>query len=353
MHPDFYIKLIDRLRGYGYTPFKGGDGQPYAVQLVTPDLPAGQRADIDTLLAGVVPHETVSAGEMLAHDPAHLTALLAQKPHLTNGLSFVFDRFTQNGGGLSLHARLGRYYDMLATCDALDQEMQRHIEHGTDTPLRDRLHTTHDPLHLLHNGRDRSAVIGVATAIVFPKDGHPTTIIGRRAGSLATDPGRYHVLPAFVFQPSGPPDLIAGEWSLSWQILREFGEEAFAMPEFADWPEPVTRADYFADYPPVADLRAMLADGRAVLELTGVVVSLLTLRPEVCAVLVIYDEGWYPRWRAELDAAMHTERQETLYLPVMDDTAFPADLHTHGVPQGMAAFWLGVARARELLNGRR
>lgn len=349
MH-DQHTRLIAHLRGYGYTPFVGDDGQAYAVQLLTNNLNDAQRADIDRLLTDSAPMQEQPRESHLIYQQAHLDALLTEKPHLTNGRSFVFDRFTGDAtSDYRLHAHLGQYFDMLATCDALDQETRRHIEHGTATPLRDHLHRTHNPLSLLVDGVGRSAVIGVATLIVFPQDGHYTTLIGRRAGSLATDPGRYHVLPAFVFQPSGPPELIAGEWSLSQQILREFGEEAFAMPEYADWPEPVTSADYFADYPPVADLRAMLADGRAVLELTGVVVSLLTLRPEVCAVIVIHDPDWYPRWRDALNAAMHTERQSTLYLPITDNNAFPDDLHTHGVPQGMAAFWLGVERARALI----
>ncbi len=351
MQESQHKRLIDTLRGYGYHPFIGGDGNAYAVQSRFTGLDR-QKRDIDLLLAENVPAREITRDDLPVYDQARLDALLAEKPHITNGRSFVFDRFTAGDDGMYLHAHLGYYFDMLATCDALDQEIQRHATTGSPTPLRDKLHALHDPTRYLRIGDGRSGVIGVAGLIVFPKDGEYVCIVGRRAASVATDPGRYHVLPAFVFQPSGPDDLIAGEWSLSRQIIREFGEEAFAMPEFADWPHPVTGADYFDAFPPVADLYAMLADGRAALELTGVVVSLLTLRPEVCSLILIQDEEWYPRWRDELAAAIDIERMETLYLPVLKgNDAFPDDLHLNGVPQGMAAFWLGVEQARKQLKG--
>jgi len=121
------------------------------------------------------------------------------------------------------------------------------------------------------------------------------------------------------------------------------------MPEFSDWL--ATHAhDYFYTHPAVSDLRVMLQTGQAELQLTGVAFNLLSLRPEICALLIIHEEGWYARWQHELIAAQNTERQETRHIPLKTLAGLPDDLHLRMVPQGAAAFWLGVERARTLLS---
>jgi hypothetical protein len=98
----------------------------------------------------------------------------------------------------------------------------------------------------------------------------------------------------------------------------------------------------------------MLSDGRAQLLLTGIAFNLLSTRPEVCALLMIHDAEWYIRWQNDLEQAMNTERQNTLYIPIRDDqtilNALPQHPAQHFAPQGAAALWLGIDQARKILQ---
>jgi hypothetical protein len=121
------------------------------------------------------------------------------------------------------------------------------------------------------------------------------------------------------------------------------------MPEFDQWQNPQS-ATYFYDHPPVANLWAMLADGRAELFFTGVVFNLLSCRPEICALLIIHDAEWYSQSEALLQKALTTERQETRYIPIESLVGLPDDLHLRMTPQGAAAMWLGIKKVRDVVR---
>lgn len=273
-------------------------------------------ASLDTIL-GDVPH--LKRETFAIYDEVHLNKR-KQTQIITNGDTYVLDELQVNP--LKISARLGGYFDMVATCDALDHEMRDFLRGArASTPLRDAFHQQVKPEQALFSGAGRSATMGCAVLTVFNHDGQYEMILAQRAANLAVGAGLHHVMPAFVMQP---PD-----WSVTHQIFREYGEELFAMPEFD--------AGYL-DYPPIAELRAMLDDGRAELQLTGVAFNLLTLRTEICNRLTIHDVDWFTRNHAALDAAILTERQNTHYIPLDDLSRIPPDL----TPQGAAAVWLGL-----------
>jgi len=311
--------------------------------------PADGQTDVNSLLVGDFPRDFVDPAAFPARDDAHLQGRQATRT-LTNGLCYVMDHIET--APLQIRAKLGYYFDMIATCDAFDHEL-RDFARGDrdDTPLREAFHAAVPPGNAVYNGRGRAAVIGGAVLTVFNHADGYQCLIGQRPAQMATGAGLYHVVPAFVFQPSGPERFYAGEWSFTHHVLREFGEELFAMPEFHTWKSALAH-DYFYSHPAVGDLRAMLTQGDAQLQLTGVACNLLSLRPEICALLIIHDDGWYTRWQHELTAAQHTERQETRHIPLDTLADLPDDLHLRMAPQGAAAFWLGVERARVLVTER-
>ncbi len=272
-------------------------------------------ATLDTIL-GDTPQSPRDDFAIYAADHLHKRQ---QTQLITNGETYVLDELQITP--LRITARLGQYFDMVATCDALDHEM-RDFLHGKrhSTPLRDAFHACIPPQQALLNGAGRSATIGCAVLTVFHHNGQYQIMLAQRAANLAVGAGLHHVLPAFVMQPP--------VWSVQHQVFREYGEELFAMPEFD--------ADYL-DFPPIIELRTMLDDGRADLNLTGVAFNLLTLRAEICMRLVIHDPAWFTRNQHMLAAASQTERQNTLYIPLNDLPQIPTDL----TPQGAAAIWLG------------
>lgn len=75
--------------------------------------------------------------------------------------------------------------------------------------------------------------------------------------------------------------------------------------------------------------------------------NLMSLRMEICSMLIIFDANWYTRSEAALNKALFTERQATRYIPIDTLEGMPENLHLCMTPQGATAFWLGIDRARK------
>ncbi|MEQ8674177.1 MAG: hypothetical protein RLP44_08850 [Aggregatilineales bacterium] len=330
---------------------------------------ASQRDNPDSLLAPVPPTEFVDIQDFAFYADTHLALRRSQRRQLSNGLCYIFDTLTTDDNKPQLSARLGNYFDMMATCDALDEELEFFSMGGAPIlPLRSQLHEWLKSEGIrkivdgkpydgepydgeLYDGRGRCGVIGTATLTVFNHEGTYKFLMAQRSPQLATGAGMYHVLPAFVFQPTrNHPAWISAEWGVTHHILREFGEELFGMPEYADWSPAPPDPTYFYDHPPVKELRAMLNDGRAQLQATGIAQMLRSLRPEICTLLIIHDPAWYTRNEPALHAAMHTERQETRLIPLDSLNGLPDDIHLRMVAQGATAMWEGVKLARKILT---
>ncbi len=340
---DSHTRLIDTLRQfYGDTLFSHNGGTYPATF-----YPAHPGQDIDSILAATPPDTFADPAMYRVYDRGHLDTLLRERPGITNGLSYILNRVEDN----RIHGHLGYYFDMLATCDALDHELRDYAQGKRDgLPLRQRFHEQVPPEHVTFNGAGRAAIIGVNTLTVFNHHGTYKAIVAQRASTLAIGAGLYQVLPAYVFQPSGPQAWMATEWSVRHQTLREYGEELFAMPEYHEWDGAADSADYFYDHAPVADLRRMLDTGQAEMILLGVAVNHLSTRSEIGVLLLIHDDTWFDRWHTELEAALLTERQATHYVPVDTLDGLPADLHKRMTPHGGAILWTGIDRA---IAGRR
>lgn len=336
-----YRHLIAMLhRRYGDVMLRH-DNDIYPVTVIRPE----EDRKLDDLLADVPP-DGFPEIKYTAYDQGHLSQIKATRATF-NGVCYCLDRVLINP--LKLRARLGHYWPMLATCDALDHESRKYAEgYINTTPLRDALHRKHPVADLLRTGVGREAVLGGAVLTVFFHDGHYRLIVAQRASHLAVGAGLYHVAPAFIFQPLNRQAAPEEEWSLRYQLLREFGEELFGLEEAT---AESGRAAVMAQ-PPVAELNTMLEDGRAEVHLTGIAVNLLSLRPEICALLVIHDPDWFTRNQAALDAAMETERQHTEYVHLDTLAGLPSDLYLRIEPQGAAALWLGVEMAREIVANR-
>lgn len=294
----------------------------------------------DDLLGTLTPH-TATRADFALYDEAHLAERRASR-HISNGLCYDATRLHLNP--LKLDAHLGRYFDMVATCDALDHELR---DFNGFIPLRDALHRTISPQDALLDCRGRSATVGAAVLTVFNDGSTYQAIVAHRAANLAVGAGMFHVVPAFVVQPIVDAQ---AEWSLQLQILREYGEELFAMPEHDALDSAPTTPDYFLTNPHIQALTSMFTDGRAELHATGIVLNLLSMRFELCSLLLIHDADWYRRNRAILESALDVERQGTYITPIESLAGLPDDWPERFTPQGVAALILGKETAVNLLK---
>ncbi|HKD76482.1 MAG TPA: hypothetical protein VKB76_13350, partial [Ktedonobacterales bacterium] len=167
---------------------------------------------------------------------------------------------------------------------------------------------------------------------------------------------------SFMFQPATAH--VTQEFSIRHNIEREYLEELFSLPESAgdekDW-------RYFYDDARLHYLRDLLARGDAELRLTGISVSLLSLRPDICALLLIRSEDWHRRHigdpptphdaihlNLEYTAGDSAASSSALFFDLADDDA--ALIRRGGitadqvVPAGAGAFWLGVDALRQRLT---
>jgi len=342
-------RRIDNMNGYLATlydvPFLTRGGVTYPVQALSPDAPTG----IDAVL-GPPPISHVDRAGLAIYNYAHLHTLQNSGRNLFDGVTFTYKRLRQRP--LLLEAELGTYYDMLATCGALKQELwDASHRRGLRLPMRQQFHRAIGYTESLTTGAGRSAALGGAVLVVYNDAGIYRALLAQRSRRNATDPGHLHVIPAFIYQPRSI-DYHPDEWRFSYHIRREYLEELFGLPE-----APVTAPhDHFYQHPALVDLDAMLHSGAAELWFSGFCMELTMLRVELCALLLIHDADWWPRVTApgspiRLNAGAETDDGHLYRVPIADDdallAALPPDSALRMVPQAAAALWQGVDLARQ------
>src|SRR3970040_2465633 len=127
--------LIDFLSNtYGDDLFKHND-ITYPV-VVFPSSPEGQ-ADVDSALWPDYPRTFIDPATFTFYDSDHLDELRTSRPGIADNITYVLHHLGANP--LRIEAKLGRYFDMLATCDALDHELLDYARgRRSDLPRRER-----------------------------------------------------------------------------------------------------------------------------------------------------------------------------------------------------------------------
>lgn len=305
-----------------------------------------QVKNIDSVLGRLSP-DMISRDSMAFYNYAYLHTLENSNRHLFNGTTFIFKQLRQRP--LRIDATLGKYFDMIATCAWLEQEVVDVVTiGGMRLPMRSQYHRENDVKMALTHGKERSAAIGAVMLVVF-KDGKSyKAIVSRRTSEHATNPNALHLMPAFIFQPMGET-VQTHEWSIKHHLYREYLEELFGMPE--------GDASAMNNHPALLDLQAMEADGRAEMCLTGVSMNLMTLRPEISVVLVIHDKTWWERIQTDKDgySLNLTETDEQLLLVPIDNDemvleALPEQYYLNMVQPAIPALWEGLDMARKLIK---
>jgi hypothetical protein len=302
-----------------------------------------QVADIDSVL-GYLSDKPIQRDDLSVYNYGFLHSLQNSGRNLFNGTTFAYKRLREKP--LRIDAAPGHYFDMIATCAAIEAEAYDVMSQGDIRfPLRSQYMLKYRGKEALLSGKGRSAAIGGVMLVVFKHEGQYKAIVSQRTAAHATDPDKLHLLPAFIFQPMS--DKPAEEWSFKHHLYREYLEELFGMEEGSVG---------MASHPALADLQAMEADGRAFMRLTGITISLLTLRPEISAILLLKDELWWEDAQTgKRSYSFNTPetRGNLLLIPIETDeqalAALPENYFLKIVPQAITALWAGIDAARELI----
>jgi hypothetical protein len=217
---------------------------------------------------------------------------------------------------------------------------------------------------LLHGPIKHNAIATSTLLVVCGDDGKYRLVFQKRSANTAAHAGLFHVIPAAMFQPairfpkplpncdSAPLEEAAPEWDWRFNVIREYGEELFS--------EELDATQIDSRTPRTLAMATALADGRASLHATGLVVNLLNLRPEICTVLIIRDASWWkeqtkslvPNWEYETGSAQPGQILKEFSLTNVEAEFLALCGASPGawVPPGLAAVWLGVDAARREIH---
>lgn len=207
-------------------------------------------------------------------------------------------------GSTRIDYREGRYFEMLVSSDALADELlvtlgqqpDRRVGLG-ELPRRAWVHEHSDGDPILDGSR-RAGAISTATVVLFrPRPGAPFhTLLVPRSRDVATHRFQAHVAPSGIFAPDDEEPAPSARAS----ILREYAEELFDRTEHQEQAAGHLNVTELSE---VRRLQDALDAGRAELLYTGVSVNLLSLRPEICTLLLVHDPDWWADERRPAEAA--------------------------------------------------
>lgn len=329
----------------------------------------GQQSNPESALISLT--QSQPAGDDLLQDDSFRRMQARAGRRLENRPTFTMKRLVTSGHRVGLECEMGEYFQALDTCDSLEWEILTHavelqgMNIAAFRAFDERL-TQRTALHRrvadpVRDGSARSAAIGVSTLIAC-RDGDCTILLVRRRSrsGAAAQATAIHVVPSFMLQPV--TGHVEQEFSVRHGIYREYLEELFDVPErsdeTADW-------RYFYPDPRLGYLRSLLDRGEASLYFTGIAVSLLNLRPEICMLLLIRSDEWHKRHGLDSGSG-GPFRLNDEWGTILDSQAGPmnrigrvalesdeAMIKKGGlwpdamVPAGAAAFWLGVDLLRK------
>lgn len=236
----------------------------------------------------------------------------------------------------------GRYFDNVLTQDVLEWETNKALADasGIDAIKLHRRDLIDNHVNPLTDGSSRCAALAFSVLFVFKRSGSYYTLVRRRLKGIPIAPEQYHVLPSAMFEAAcGDTDV---EYSIEHNVLRELLEEVYDVDEVCEPNQ--TLADFIFGIDPVPTLMKLLGNNQAELSATGLCVNLLTLRPEITAVLVVHDEYFVRQKRMALNWEWHDlEPGENFAIPVGELATFiKNEIHPGSVvPSGAVALKLG------------
>jgi hypothetical protein len=252
-----------------------------------------------------------------------------------------------------LDCQIYNYEKALATCDILEWEAL--AKAGCDPRNAESLIKELKLRHLVHSLTDdpvkkpigRQAALAISALVMVRTEVEQGVIISLRSRKgVAVHSNLYHVAPSGMF--SIETDETAKEFSVRHAVFREYLEELFGLRSGAPM-----RYDHFYENRNLLYLKELLKKGDAIFLITGLVVNLLNLRPEICVMLYIDNPEWFANHLGgregltRLSLSEEFEPNRCSFVPL--SRLFQAEwLKVENlVPPGAAALFLGLDAAKK------
>jgi hypothetical protein len=341
---------------------------------------------VRTKYAGFSPSgQYINNGEMIFRRP--YSRYLTRLRNTNNDFDFDFigynaclDELAIEEGTLkSISCTLELYGNILDSSDMLVNEL--YLQSASDhydpaispgvkmkmLPWRSKVHTLgNHSARILTHPTHRAAGFGISALTVYHDGNEYLAVRGKRASNVGTFQEDYHILPAGMANFPCENDYLnpnQGDvhYNLLGMIEKEFLEEWFGIKyDGVETETPaITRQRLQNDA-----LNLLYGNGEYQVEiyLTGIVFDLLNYRPEICALIFFRNPKWSKNHNkytgvSDTRACICPEFDEInpyVIKRVIDETACnDAMPPNQSCPGGIAAFHLGVRKARQLALIRR
>lgn len=285
-----------------------------------------------------------------------LTKELGKK--VTNNPTFTIQSISSTG---EISAGISDYFSTLSTCDKHYLDLIRYFPDqekiGSFFAYRHKKQTTAwleslSKIVTRNSFRHYHASIGCSVFTVMKSsDGrykYPIKLNAKEKGSGVSD---RHVLPSFMLQPISNSHVLEQQRELDFTInvLREYGEELLGVPELETAETADVMFDYISNNPLLHRLHKQLQNGEAKLVVTGLVLDVFRLRPEVTFLLILNDDIYSKKLKTNWE----TEERSLEMFELHDTSAYwnlVCDSHEPLCAPGLAALINGRQRAIEYLQ---
>ncbi|MDQ3774880.1 MAG: hypothetical protein M3461_11215 [Pseudomonadota bacterium] len=307
-----------------------------------------------------------------------------------DGQTFRLIEILSNDSGFRLRCGPGSYFNYLATCESLADELVLQLHQNKVEDKRafsDHAHVKQN-VQLFENikkslpnrslfaptldklGRvaGRDSKIGLNIFFALRTADVPVCFLYHRGKNVAEYPDINHVMPAGTFQHDGRASLAYDQYdkaySVKYKVLSEFWEECFEGKDFQAQRKMLYggRIDFDeAKIPnqnlcPIVDLLGLLEKRKAFIYVTGLGLDLLSAKPELTIALIINDESfakkYHDHWKFNWEfQGFGTENQNAgIHICSLNDTKSIRALLKPGmvIPAGAMAVALGFRLIRQL-----
>ena len=241
-----------------------------------------------------------------------------ESPYKHESINYRLTNISMDSELPKINGALGKYYDNVLTQYGMEWELNKIIikskskekllkkinKYGS-LPLREKIElNTSSPMTV---GSSRCASLTISTFFVFKKSTGYCCLVKKRSNKVGVSPNMFHVVPAGMFESTHND--YENEWSIRYNILREFIEEVYNIPEVIS--SNPSNSEHMYKIEPLPYLLKLFEEGKAHLSITGISVDLLGLRTEINTILFVDDEDFVKQKKMDINwEYVHKQSEE-------------------------------------------
>lgn len=200
--------------------------------------------------------------------------------------------------GVQVEVGHADYYQFISACGPLADEVVFAISQNKKTPYRDKFAST---VYTLETFPCKAHAIGIHTLVIGRREnGQLSTILHERSKEVAINRGAHTGAPTFTFQPHSGHHKY--DRDIFHSFLREYLEELYEKKDFirckADSYHP--KINWWYELPQIKPVLELVKQGEASFHILGLGFDLSHCDLVICACLVIENQDYWNRARAEM-----------------------------------------------------